>query len=182
MSKNRLFSPIFFRSKKRPERTIFLRFWIEKNAFYTKKGKFFKNLKKTTFSEGVSPWFLSTNRPFSYMFSFEQKKKKKTFLNILDSKDNFLDLKSKVLKNSKKSTFCKGISLWCSSNNRPLSYMFFFSKKSQNEKLFNILKKKEYLLDLKGETLAKSKQWTFCKGVSSWFLSKNWPFSDMFLF
>ena len=124
--------------------------------------------------------FVNKSTFFLYVFFWAKKSQKKTFLNILDSKDKFLDLKSKVLKNSKKSTFCKEISLWCSSNNRPFSYMFFFSKKSQNEKLFNILEKKEYLLDLKSETLAKSKQWTFCKGVSPWFLTKLRPSSYMF--
>ena len=89
------------------------------------------------------------------MFFLSKKRQKKIFFNILESKENFLDLTSKVLKNSKKFTFCKGISLWFSSKNRPFSYMFFFSKKNQNEKFFDILEKKEYFLDLKSETLAK---------------------------
>ena len=38
-----------------------------------------KNAKKSTFCEGVSPRFLSKNRPFSYKFFFEQKSKKETF-------------------------------------------------------------------------------------------------------
>ena len=59
---------------------------------------------------------------------------------------------------------------------------FFFSKKNQNEKFFDILEKKEYFLDLKSETLAKSKKWTFCKGVSPWFLTKIRPSSYMFSF
>ena len=172
VKKSTFFSYLFLEQKK-ARKNHFFKVLDKKNAFYTKKGKFFKNLKKRHFPKGLVHGFCQQIDRFLICFLLSKKSQKKTFLNILDSKDNFLDLKSKVLKNSKKSTFCKGISLWCSSNNRPFSYMFFFSKKCQNEKLFNILKKKEYLLDLKGETLAKSKQWTFCKGVSSWFLSKN---------
>ena len=142
MSKNRLFSPIFFWSKKRPERTIFLRFWIEKNAFYTKKGKFFKNLKKTTFSKGVSPWFLSTNRPFSYMFSFEQKKPEKTFLNILDSKDKFLDLKSKVLKTLKNRHFAKGLVYGVRQTIDLFLICFFLAKKARMKNFLIFWKRK----------------------------------------
>ena len=89
------------------------------------------------------------------MFFFSKKRQKETFFNILDSKENFLDLKSKVLKNSKKSTFCKGVSPWCSSKNRPFSYMFFLSKQSKKETFFDILDSKEYFSDLKSKTLGK---------------------------
>ena len=58
--------------------------------------------------------------------------------------------------------------------------MFFLSKQSKKETYFDILDIKECFLDLKGETLVKSKKSPFCKGVSPWFLSKNRPFSDMF--
>ena len=64
---------------------------------------------------------------------------------------------------------------------RPSSYMFFFvSKQSKKETFFDILDSKECFLDLKRETLAKSKKSAFSKGVSPWFLSKNRPFSYMF--
>ena len=65
--------------------------------------------------------------------------------------------------------------------NRPFSYMFFFlTKKSQKERVFDILDRKESFLDLKSEVVAKSKKSTFCKGVSPWFFSNNQPFSYMF--
>ena len=60
--------------------------------------------------------------------------------------------------------------------------MFFLSKQSKKETYFDILDSKECFLDLKSETLAKSKKSAFCKGVSPWFLSKNRPFSYMFFF
>ena len=62
------------------------------------------------------------------MLFFEQKKKQKeTFFDVLDRKECFLDRKRKVLKNSKESTFCKGVSSWFLSKNRPFSYMFFLA-------------------------------------------------------
>ena len=59
---------------------------------------------------------------------------------------------------------------------------FFLTKKSQKERVFDILDRKESFLDLKSEVVAKSKKSTFCNGVSPWFFSNNQPFSYMFLF
>ena len=59
-----------------------------------------------------------------YVF-IEQTKQEKTFFDILDSIEYFLDLQSETLANSKKSTFCKGVSPMFLSKNRPFSYMFF---------------------------------------------------------
>ena len=139
-----------------------------------------KKSRISTFCKGVCPWFLSKNPPFSYLFFLSKKSQKQTVFDILDRKECFLDLKSEVLKKSRKSTFCKGVSPWFLSKNRPFSYMFFLSKKSQKQTLFDILDTKEWFLDLKNEVLTKSRKSTFCKGVSPWFLSKNPPFSYMF--
>ena len=117
------------------------------------------------------------------MFFLSKKSQKQTVFNILDRKECFLDLKSEVLKKSNKLTFCKGVSPWFLSKNRPFSYMFFFlSKKSQKQTVFDILDTKECILDLKSEVLIKTRKSTFCKGVSPWFFSKNPPFSYMFFF
>ena len=117
---------------------------------------------------------------FLYVFFLSKQRKKETYFAILDSKECFLDLKSETLAKSKKSTFCKGVSPWFLSKYQPFSHIFFLTKKSKKETFFDILDRKEYFLDLKSETLAKSKKWTFCKGVSPWFLSKNQPLSRMF--
>ena len=114
---------------------------------------------------------------FSYMFFLSKKSHKQTVFDILDTKESFLDLKSKVVKKSRKSTFCKGVSPCFLSKNRPFSYMFVLSKKRQKETFFDILERKESFLDLRSEVLTMSRKWTFCKGVSPWFLSKNQPFS-----
>ena len=144
--------------------------------------KFSKSRKKSLFSKGVSPWFLSKNRPFFHMFFFSQKSQKEGFFDILDRKEYFLDLKGELLKKSKKSTFCKGVSPWFFSKNRPFSCMFFLTKKSQKERFFDILDRNECFLHLKSEVLKRSKKSTFCKRVSPWFLSKNRLFSYMFFF
>ena len=52
----------FFRHTK-AEKSVFLIFWIEKNIFQLRKGKF-QNVPKIEFFKGFSPWFLSKNRAF----------------------------------------------------------------------------------------------------------------------
>ena len=72
------------------------------------------------------------------MFFFSQKSQKETFFFILDSKECFLDPKSEILANSKKSTFYTGDSTWFLSKNRPFSHMFFFEQKKARKKHFLI--------------------------------------------
>ena len=93
-----------------------------------------------------------------YVFLFSQKSQNITFFDILDSKECFLDLKSEVLKNSKKSTFCKGVSLWFLSKNRPFSYKIFLEQKRKKETFFNIPDRKKRFLDLTSKVLTKSKK------------------------
>ena len=72
-----------------------------------------------------------------YVF-FREKSEKETFFYILDSKEYFLDLKSKVLARLKKWTFCKAVIPWFFSKNGPFCYMFFlFLAKKKPER--NIL-------------------------------------------
>ena len=108
-----------------------------------------------------------------YVFLFSQKSQNITFFDILDSKECFLDLKSEVLKNSKKSTFCKGVSLWFLSKNRPFSYKIFLEQKRKKEHflIFWIEQKDFWTSQVKFSQSRKKS--TFCKGVSPWFLSKN---------
>ena len=129
--------------------------------------------------------FVKKSTFFSYVFFLAKKARKKHYLIFWigkNRKEYFLDHKREVLKNSKKSTFYKGVSPWFLSKNRPFSHFFFLTKKSQKEIFFHILDRKECFLDLKSEVLKNSKKWTVCKGVSPWFLSKNRPFSHMFFF
>ena len=89
-----------------------------------------------------SPWFYSKNRPFSRMFFLSKKSQKETFFDILDRKKFFLDQKRKVLKNSKKSTFCKRVSPWFLSKTRRHCYKIFFELKWKKESFFDILDRK----------------------------------------
>ena len=139
LSKNRPFSYKFFFWAKKQERNILFIFWIENKVFWTSKVKFSQSRKKSTFCKGVSPWFLSKNRPFSHMFLLCKKSHKETFFDILDRKECFLDLKSEVLKKSKKSKFSKGVSPWLFSKNRPFFICFFLAKKARKKNFFDIL-------------------------------------------
>ena len=177
VKKSTFFLYVFF-SKKSQKQTVF-DILDGKESFLDLKSEVLKKSRKSTFCKGVSPWVLSKNRPFSYMFFFSKKSQKQTLSDILDRKECFLDLKSEVLKKSRKQTFSKGVSPWFLSKNRPFSYMNFLSKNSQKQKVFDILDRKECFLDLKSEVLKKSRKQTFSKGVSPWFLSKNRPFSYM---
>ena len=56
--------------------------------------------------------FLKKNRLFSYRFFFRKESQTEIFFDILDIKECSLDLKSEVLKKSKKSRICKGVSPW----------------------------------------------------------------------
>ena len=123
--------------------------------------------------------FVKKSTFFLYVF-FNKKSQKQTVFDILDRKEWFLDLKSQVLKKSRKSTFCQGVSPWYLSKNPSFSYMFFLSKKSQKQTVFDIHDRKESFLDLKSDVQKKSRKSTFCKRVSAWFFSKNRPFSYMF--
>ena len=134
MSKNRPFLCLFFSKKSQQEHFLIL--WIENKAFWTSKVKFSQSRKKSTICKGFSPWFFSKNRPFPHIFFFSKESKKQTFFDILDSKECFLELNSEVLKNSKKSTFCKGVSTWFLSRNRPFSYIFFFDQKKPERNIF----------------------------------------------
>ena len=135
VKKSTFFLYVFFLPKK-GRKKHFLIFWIENKAFWTSKVKFSQSRKKSTFCKGVSPWFLSKNRPFSHFFFLTKKSQKEILFHILDRKECFLDLKSEVLKNSKKLTFCKGVSPWFLSKNRPFSYMFFFYQKKEERNIF----------------------------------------------
>ena len=64
-------------------------------------------------------------------FFLSKQSKKETYFDILDSKECFFDLKSEVLKNSKKWTFCQGV-------NRPFSHLCFFPEKNATNKHFLI--------------------------------------------
>ena len=144
--KKSTFFSFFFLTKK-SQKEIFFHILDRKECFLDLKSEVLKNLKKWTFCRGVSPLFLSKNQPFSHMFFFVVKKATKKHFLIFwiekKRKESFLDHKRKVLKNCKKSTFCKGVSPWFFQKIDLFLICFFFSKKNQKETFFDILDRKE---------------------------------------
>ena len=116
------------------------------------------------------------------MFLLSKKSDKETFFDILDRKKCFLNLKSETLAKSKKSTFCKGVSPWFLSKNRPFSYMFFLAKKPRKKDFLIFFIENKAFWTSKVKFSQSQKKSTFCNGVSPWFSSKNRPFSQMFFF
>ena len=127
------FFHIFFFEQRKPERNIF-DILDRKECFLDHKRKVLKNRH---FQSCWSMVFVNKSTFFFYVF-FSKKSQKESFFEILDSKEFFLDLKSEVLAKSKKSTFCKGVSPWFLSKNRPFSYMPFFLAKKAKKKHFLI--------------------------------------------
>ena len=78
---------------------------------------------------------------FSSSVLLSKESKKETFFDILDSKECFLDLKSEVLKNSKKSAFCKRVSMVFVKKSTFFLYVFC-RKKSQKQTFFDIMDRK----------------------------------------
>ena len=66
------------------KKEIFFDILDSKEYFLDLKSEVLAKLKISTFCKGFSPWFLSKNRPFSYMFFLCKKSQKETFFDILD--------------------------------------------------------------------------------------------------
>ena len=124
-----------FWAKKARKKHILI-FCIVKNAFLTWKVKLYQSQKNRHFAKGLVHGFFKKIDLFLICFVFSRKSQKETFFDILDRKECFLDLKSEVLKNSKKWTVCKGVSPWFFQKIDLFLICFFFSKKSQKETFF----------------------------------------------
>ena len=112
----------------------FLIFWIEKKVLWTSKVKFSQSRKKSPFCKGVSPWFLSKNRPFFICFFSSQKSQKETFFDILDRRECFLHHISKVLTKSKKiDIFQSGQFMVFAKKLTFFSYVFFLAKQARKK-------------------------------------------------
>ena len=97
LSKIELFLICFFLSKKSKKETFF-DILDRKEWFLDHKRKVLKNFKKSTFCNGVTPWFLSKNRPFPHTFFLSKQSQKETFIYLLHKNKCFLDVKSEVQK------------------------------------------------------------------------------------
>ena len=85
---------------------------------------------------------------------------KRSFFDIYERKESFLDQNIEVLTRAKKWTFSKGVCPWILSKNRNFSYGFFLQKLWPKKSFFDILEKKSFL-DPKIEVLTRAKKLTF---------------------
>ena len=141
--------------------------------FLDQKSEIFKKSEKSTFSKGVSPWFLWKNRMFSHWYFLGKLSQKRFFFDILDGRECFLDQKSEIFKKSEKSKFSKGVGPCFFSKIWIFSHGHFLDKLSKKSLVFYVLGRKECCLHQKSEVLKKSEKSKFVKGVSPWFLWKN---------
>ena len=136
------------------------------------------------FSKGVSPWILSKNQTFCYRRFSQKWCQKRSFFDILERKQSFLDQKIEVLTRAKKIDIFKGVSPYIlkfsqEAENRhflkgfvhgfcPKIELFLISVFTEiiSEKIvLRYLWKKTIFLDQKLEVLTRAKKWTFRKGL-----------------
>ena len=146
---------------------VFRYLW-KKTIILDKKIKVLTKAKKWIFSKGVSSWILSKNRTFSYRCFSQKLCQKRSFFDIYERKESFLDQKIKVwtraknghfpkglvhgfldqkievLTRAKRWTFIKGVSRWILSKNRTFSYWRFSQKSHQKRSFFDIVERKEW--------------------------------------
>ena len=103
------------------------------------------------------------------------------FLRQCRTKNAFLAYKNKKFKKSKNWHFFKGVNPWFWSKNGHFSNFFFLVNIGQENVFYDILERKNVLIDYKKNKIKKSKNWHFFKVVNPWFWSKNGHFSN-FLF
>ena len=103
-----LFTMRVFQANQGRKKIVFLIFWIEANKFQTRKVKFQKGPKNRIFHGGQSIVFVKKLSFLPCRF-LGKPRQKRSFFNILERKEYFLDEKSKASKTSEKSDFSKGL-------------------------------------------------------------------------
>ena len=130
-----LFTMRFFRHPK-AEKSVFLIFWIEKNTFQLRKGKFQKCPQNWIFHRGQS-LFLSKNRAFYDVVFQAPQGKKECFLIFWIENNTFQIIKGKFLKMSEKSGFSRGL-VHVFVKKTELSTMWYFQGNQGREDCFLI--------------------------------------------
>ena len=127
---------MFFLSKQSQKETFFD--LLDRNeCFLDVKSEVQKKSKKSTFWNGVSPWFLSKNWPVFHIFFFNKERQEETFFDILDRKECFLDHKKKFLDTLKNRHFAKGL-VYGFFQKIDLFLIFFFEQKKPRRSSFFI--------------------------------------------
>ena len=106
LSKNRTFCHLCLLGKSSQIRSFF-GILDKKECFLDQKKEVLKNDKKSTFSKGVSPKFLSKNRTFIICVFWANQDRKDRF-GLLDKKERPLKQKKEVLKTQKFEIFQRG--------------------------------------------------------------------------
>ena len=119
---------------------------------------------------------------FSSSVLLSKESQTETFFNLLDRKECFLDQKGEVLTQSKKSTFCKAVSPWFLSKNRPFSYKFFFQQKATKKHFLNSGKNIKFFWPQKWSSHKVEKTRHFAKGLVHGFYQKIGLFLICFFF
>ena len=104
---------------------------------------------------------------------FRKLYQKRSIFYILERKEWLLDQKKCGFKQPKNRKYFKGVSPSFLAKNWIFYQQSLFRKLDQKRSFFDILERKEWLLDPKKWSFKKSKKSKFFKGVSPWFLSKN---------
>ena len=148
-----------------------------KKPFPGYKSKIFKKLKNWYFSKGLNPWFWSKNGHFSDFFCLGNIRHENVFYDIVEGKNGFLGNKNKTLGQSKNWDCSRGVNPWfCSKNDN--FFILFVGNIDQENVFYGILEQKNAFLGYKNKRFKKSKNWHFCKGVNTWYWSKNDHFSN----
>ena len=90
-------------------------------------------------------------------------------------------MKKRTSKTQKNWQFSKGVNPWFWSKNCHFSNFYFLENICQENVFYDILERKNVVLDYKNKKFKKSKNWHFFKGVNPWFWSKNGHFSNFHL-
>ena len=152
-----------------------------KNACLGSKNKKFNKLKNWHFSKGANPWFGCKNASFLKYFFLRNIGQENVFYDILERKNAFLSSKNKRFKKSKNWHFSKVVIPWFWSENAHFSNVFFLGNISQENSLYDILKRINVFLGYKIKKFKTSKFDIFPKWLSHGFGPKM-PIFPMFFF
>ena len=142
-----LFSYVFLSRKGQKETFFYI--LDRKECHLDLKSEVLTKSKNIVILEGVSPWFLSKNRPFFYVYFLTKKANKDIFWYSEKEIKLFGPQKWSSHKVEKNRHFAKGLVQGVRQKIDLFLICFFFSKQSQKETVFYILESKECFLHLK---------------------------------
>ena len=173
-----LFALSFFRHY-RPEKCLLWYSRTEKR-FVEYKNKKFKKSKNWLFSKGVVPWFRSKNGHFSNVFFLGNKRKKNVFLIFWNGKTFFYNIKTRILKKTRKWHFSKGFNPCFWYKNGHFLHFLFLCIIGEENVFYDILEGENAFLGYKNKKFKKTKKWHLPKGLTNGFVPKIVIFRTLF--